>query len=230
MALLRNFANSHSENSEISGRTIRNVNFPGGDLQGVILRECIFKNVTIHGTDLTNTKFIDCDPNEFTLMEPKIKTGSTLFKFVPLLGLKNVIGVVEIDNKGKRTVYNPKKIAQIFQRCGGRIEIEDSVRDIDKAWLARMEKLAYAYENTPILCVDYSDSKSISRDAKWFEFKDLLIEHGLVREENRPKSGPTLMFLRREFSPDQIMLEIDRANNVDRKIARFWDALENLSS
>lgn len=230
MALLRNFADGRAENVEISGRIIRHVNFPGGDLQGVVLRECTLENVMICGTDLTNTRFIDCDPKELTLLKPKVKIGSTILQFAPLLGLKHVIGIIEMYDKGKRIVYNPKRIAQIFRKCGGRIEIENSVRDIDKAWLAMMEKLAYAYENTPLLCVDYSDSKSIFRDVKWFELKDLLVKHGLVRKESRPKSGPTLMFLRREFSPDQIMLGIDRANNVDRKIARFWDALENLSS
>lgn len=230
MALLRNFADGRAESVEISGRMIHHVNFPGGDLQKVVLRKCTFKNVIIHGTDLTSTRFIDCNPHEFTLMEPKVKTGSTLLKFAPPLDLKDVIGIVRIDNDGKRIVYNPREIARIFQKCGGRIEIEDSVRDIDHTWLSRMEKLAHAYERTPILCIDDGDSKSIFKDAELSKLKDLLIEHGLVKRENRQTRGPARMFLRREFSPDQIMLGIDRANSVDRKIARFWDALENLSS
>ena len=228
LALLREFAGGNGTHSEIEGRTISSVVFPGSDLRDVTLRNCTLVNVSIHRTNLGTTRFIGCNARDVLLVEPRVKVGSTRLELKGLRVPAEVLGVRELKNERSTTFYAPKSIMRILGECGAPVETktEDDMRNVAPVWLDLLERMIRAYQKANPICDGDQNLRHLFEDSQWPVLRDLLIEHGIVERENRPASGRPKEFLRRRFSPDEIMSGASKTGNAKPQIVRFWDALE----
>ena len=220
LALLREFAGGNGANSEIVGRTVSTVVFPGSDLRGVTLRDCTLINVTIRRTDLGTTSFIGCNARDVLLMEPRVKIGSTRLELNGLRVPTEVIGIHLLSDEGNTTIYAPEKITRILEQCGAFVEMkdEDDIRKVSDELLELLQKLMRAYERANPLCEADDNRQRLFGDRHWSTLRDLLIEHGIVKRESRQSSGTAKQFFRRQFSPEQIMSGASRSRARSLKI------------
>ena len=231
MALLREFAN-HSAHSEIADCTISNVVFPGSNLRGVTLRNCMLDNVSIRRTNLHATKFIECRARAVLLLEPRVKVGSTRLELIGLQVPAQVLGIQDLGDEGSTTIYTPKGILRVMHECGAPVETggEQNARDVPEEWMELLERLMRAYEKANPVCDGDRNLQRLFSAPRWPELCDLLIRHDIVRLDPRPASGARKKFLRRRFPPDEIMSAANKASNADPRIVRFWDDLERAAA
>ena len=228
MALLRRFASGSDSGSDISDRRIDTVVFRGSHLRDVTLRNCTFVDVEIRRTDLGATKFIDCAVRDVLLSEPRVKVGSTRLELKGLSVPEDVIGLQELSDDGIRKIYSPNEIAQILHKCGATVALADdsSMRNVDDEYLGLLERLLRAYERANTVCDGDDHMTALFNHPHWGELRKLLVDHGIVRQENRPTSGRTKTFFRRQFLPDEIMKGESKDVRAKPQIEQFWDALE----
>ena len=229
MALLRRFAGQSSVNSEIVDRTISAVVFPGSELRNVTLRRCTLADVEIRRTDLGSAYFIDCHANNAVLVEPRVKVGSTRLELKGLRVPEQVLGVQKLGDGGNNKIYDPGEIAHVLRECG---TPDVTVVTNDRHHIASelrepLEKLMRAYERANIVCDGDQNLGTLFTHTGWPKLRNLLVEHGIVREEHRSTSGPSKTFFRRQFAPGEIMNGESRRNDAKPQITRFWEALGN---
>ena len=233
LALLRRFSGSGSKKCEVFNCLISTVVFPGGSLSDVTLRNCTFSDVLVRRTNFTRTKIIDCQARDVVLVEPRISIDSTRFELSGLRIPEDVLGIRELNRQGGFTTYNPTEISRILEECGANVDSSDSLavrRDVPDAILKLLERLIRAYRRANPICEVDPHLAGLFNHPSWPILVDRLIEHGLVQKENRRSSGTPKTFLRRRFLTDQLMLGQRRSNQVDPRIARFWDSLEDLTA
>lgn len=230
LALLRRFANGNGSSIDISNCRIETVVFRGSHLRNVTLRNCTLDDVEIRRTDLGATKFIGCDARDVFLLEPRVKIGSTRMELVGLRVPEDVFGLQELGDATIRKVYSPKEIARILKNCGAIVAMvnDDGMRNVPDEYLSLLERLLRAYERANTICEGDHHLASLFDDPYWGEFRKLLVDHGIVRQENRPTSGRPKVFFRRQFLPEEIMKGETKINRAKPQIVRFWDALESV--
>ena len=221
MALLRAYTES---NGSVEGCAIRSVIFPGSHLRDVSLEKCSLTNVTIHRTDLTSTKFLNCESRDASFWEPSVSLGETRLE---LRGL-DAIQVTGIRTH-EGTVYAPYDVAKILNRCGASIPLDSqhsSVRCVPEEYLKLLDRLMRAYRRANPICMDDDHLTNLFRDSKWNSLERMLVDHDLVKKEHRQKGGKRSIFLRRQFLPNVFMSGQDEKAGVDERIRGFWKALE----
>ena len=231
LALLRRFTNRiPSGTGEIVGRRIENVVFRGSDLRGVTLRNCSLVDVEVRRTDLGTAKFVECNARDVLLLEPRVKVGTTRLELTGLRVPEDVFGLQELGDGRIRKIYSPKEIAQVLQKCGASVTMayDDNMRDVAAEYLNLLEQLLRAYERANTVCDGDDHLGSLFDDLHWGTLRKLLVEHGIVRQENRPASGRPKTFYRRQFLPEEIMKGESRDHRAKPQIGRFWDALEKM--
>ena len=226
LALLRRFANKNI----IEGCIINTVVFPGSNLQNVTLQNCTLADVEIRRTDLGTTKFIACNVSDVLLVEPRVKIGSTRLELNGLRVPDEVFGIQELGKEGITKIYAPREIIRLLEQCGTNVPAteDDDTRDVSDGYLRLLAKLMRAYERTNTICDGDSNLKSLFRDPYWKRLQDLLVDHGIVKQETRPTSGRSKIFFRRQFSPDEIMKGESKIADTKPQIVQFWDALETV--
>jgi len=231
MAVLREFMCVNGPEHEIVGRTIGNIVFPGSHLKGVILRDCTMINIQIRRTNLEDTRFIKCSARDMLLMEPRVKIGSTRLELQGLRIPSDVLGIEALSDGGVETIHAPQRIAHLLGECGAPVQRQDagSERYISEEMQELLQRLMRAYERANPLCDGDQNLQKLFGDPHWHTLRKLLIEHGIVKSENRPASGHQKEFLRRQLSPDAIMSGAIRTRDTEPRVARFWDALEAMS-
>lgn len=226
LAILRACA-ADSERHEIVGQTIAFVVFPGGHLSGVTLRQCSLMSVSMRRTDLSGTKFFECNISEDTLLvEPRVKIGDT--KLDMGLSMAQVVGIQELGKDANTTIYDPDKIADILVKCGVKIESENGRRDISEEQIDVLDKLMRAYGRANPVC-EADDNSNLFAYRSWPRIRRLLLKHGLVTSEERQTGGNRKTFLRRRFLSRDIMAGANRTKHVHPKIVSFWDDLEGMN-
>ena len=220
-------------NGETVGRTIRSVTFPGGHLRDVTLRNCSLIDVSIRRTDLSSTKFIECEGREVMLVEPVIKADVCDGTLLDVEGLDtaHVYGIRVLGDDSNQTIYSPERIVQVLHSCGAPIASNgDAVkRDVPPAQLELLEGLMRAYRHTNPVCEADDNRVRIFGDRGWPDLRRLLVDHGIVTAEYRQSGGRPKLFLRRRFLPDEIMAGASKVGGADPRIVRFWDDLEAAS-
>lgn len=232
MAVLREFVRAGGVDTEIAGRTINTVVFPGGHLNGVTLRECSLINVTMHRTNLDASKFVSCIARDVLLLEPRVRVGSTRMELNGLLVPAQVVGIRDLDDGGNNPIYDPARITRLLVKCGAAVEsqVADGERNIPDDLLDLLRRLMNAYRRANPVCESDHNLQGLFRDRRWPVLRNLLVQHGIVKEESRPTSGSPKTFFRRQFSPETILSGESKSSDVDRQVARFWDALESESA
>ena len=233
LALLRKFTETNGVGSEIEGCTIQSVVFPGGNLEHVTLRNCSLVDVEFRRTDLGTARFIGCTAKQVRLLEPRISVNSTRLELDGLRVPEDVASVQKLSDHGNSMIYAPSEIGEVLAQCGARVEMPgaEEIREVPKGLLEVMEKLIRAYARANPLCISEDRSshlRRLVRDPQWPKVLDLLIGHGIVKLERRGTGGKRKEFLRRQFSPQDIMMGISRRGEIDPRVSRFWDALADL--
>ena len=230
LALLKNFALNNE--TDIAGRKIGTVIFPGGDLSGVTLRDCTLDDVTIRRTNLGDAKFVQCHARKVVLEEPMVKVGSTWLELSGLRVPGDVYGVQKLTDKGReKTIRIPDKIMRVLSDCGTSVDTnsDQDKRNVSDQAMELIERLMHAYERVNPVCDGDDNLRHLFEDRQWRRLRKTLIKHGIVTVDRRSASGSAKEFLRRQFPPDKIMSGANRASDVPPQIRRFWDDLESSS-
>ena len=233
LALLREYAARESE-GVVEGVVIRAVTLPGSHLRSVTLKACQLIDVAIRRVDLTDTSFLDCQASNLTMMEPVVRVGGdgTRLDIRELTDVESVAGVVVLDDDtGRRVAFAPQEVASLLRECGAPIagEVEEE-RKIAIDVMELVNGLMRAYRRANPVCEADPLLQAVFRHDGWPSLRALLVEHGLVKEENRPSGGAPKTFLRRRFLPEKLMAGASRRACADAAIANFWDDLEAMGS
>lgn len=227
LALLREYAVRESE-GELEDLTIQSVTLPGSHLRKIVMKNCRLLDVSIRRVDLTETIFSDCHVSNFTMIEPVISQNGTRLELKGLDGPDSVSGIVVLQDRGKRVAYAPKEVSSILRICGAPIASEnEDAREISDGTMELLNKLMRAYGRANPVCEADPDLKVVFNDPAWPMIEGLLIEHGLIKEENRQAGGSPKRFFRRRFLPENLMGGASKSGSPDSSIARFWDDLES---
>ena len=230
MALLRGYARSDNAAREVEGCTVRSVVFPGSHLKGVTLRHCALVDVAVRRTDLSTTRFVDCEARDVVFVEPQISPDSTRLE---LKGLDptQVTGIRVRQGDLMETHHAPRNIIDELVQCGApvRREQERSGPRVAPEYIAMLERLMHAYHRANPICKEDENLKVIFGDSKWSGIEQLLIEHNLVELERRSTSGKPKDFLRRRFLPEKLMAGLSDREGTDGRVRAFWSAVEEQS-
>ena len=226
MALLREYACSDEGGREIDGRVVRSVLFPGGHLKNVTLRRCSLIDITVRRTDLTLTKFLDCEARNVVFFEPCVAPDSTRLE---LRGIEaeHVVGIRAPQGDSMETIYDPSIVATTLKECGApiRTDLQRPDPHVSAEYMTLLERLMRVYRRANPICKDDSNLKAIFTDPGWKTIEGLLVEHGIVTKERRATRGRPKEFLRRRFRPEQIMAGLSEHSAPDARILAFWRAL-----
>ena len=222
MALLRNPGDPNAH--DVEDGTIRSVVFPGSHLRNVTLSRCTLIDVTLRRTDLTATQFIECNARDVQLYEPMVSRESTRLELKGL-GVDDVAGIRVPASQDAN--YDPAFIADTLRSCGVPLTADSDPRGpaVPKADLRVMERLMRAYRRTNLVCLQDDNLSTLFSDRHWPRIRKRLVEHGIVKEEDRATSGRPKKFLRSRFLPGQIMAGRVGRPDTDPRIRAFWEAL-----
>ena len=87
-----------------------------------------------------------------------------------------------------------------------------------------------AYHRTALVCLQDDKLSNLFSDPRWSRLERQLVEHGLMKLEERATSGQKKQFLHPRFLPKQIMAGRVGRPDTDRQIRLFWEALANPAS
>ncbi len=226
MALLRAYAGVGGDGCEIEECTVRSVVFPGSHLRDVTLKRCSLIDVMVRRTDLTSTRFVNCEARDVLWFEPLVATSSTRLE---LRGL-DVSHVTGLRVAGcPEVLYDPETIGTRLKSCGAPVRIAPEGRGprVPAEYVDLIERLMRAYRRANPVCVEDPALAGVFDDPQWKTLEQLLIDHEIVTKERRATSGQPKTFLRRRVLPEQMMSGRNgRADGVPR-VRSFWRALES---
>ena len=207
---------------------MRSVDFPGSHLTDVTWRDCSFADVTVRRTDLTRTRFEECEARELLFFEPLVALDFTRLVISGLDPTK-VTGIRVAGGHTKDTSYEPSFVAQTLKACGAPIGADWQYLHprVQPKHTKLLERLMHAYRRANPVCIDDDNLKKIFDDSDWRRLERLLLEHQIVTKEQRSTSGKPKAFLRRRFLPEQIMAGLHDSPGVDARVRDFWRALES---
>lgn len=235
MALLRVF--SRNGEREIAECTIRSLVFPGGRLSTkdatITLVQCRLLDLEIRRTDLVGTRFVSCEARNVSLVEPLVDSGSTRLELDGLAAER----VTSLRVRGKHgeleKSYSPIEIADTLRDCGAPIAA-DSIPDgsaavADPEIVELLNRLMRVYSRANPVCMDHETMRGVIRHPRWKGLEKLLRKHHIV-EEPRDKEihsrRKKIVFLRRQFPPEQIMAGLRVGADVGPNIRAFWREIE----
>lgn len=222
MKFLTRFAGE--SDAPISGLELRMLTFPGGNLDGVVLRKCSLTDVAFRRTDLRRTRFEDCQARNLTLKETKVSETSTRLELAGLNPDRDIAGIWSAERNG--LVYSPAQILKILAECGAPIPERPVPRAQPPEEICELiERLMRAYRRANPICTADNNLRNLFRHPRWLELHAALIKHGVVTEETRGTGGRSKQFLRRQFLPEQIMAGLTGRIDVDPHITEFWSEL-----
>ena len=230
MALLRRYCGEQKKSRTVDGCTVQSVIFPGSDLRNVTFRQCKLVDVTMRRTDLSTTRFIDCDAENVMLFEPCISIEHTRLELKGIV-TEQVTGIRVLRGSTADVSYDPYVIGQALRDCGVVMPKGgfNTARRVSQEYRELLERLIRAYRRSNPVCVGDDNLRNIFRNRRWAKLQQVLVKHDIVRVEPRRTGGRPKDFLRRRFLPAQIMAGMDVRADVDSRIREFWEDLEELS-
>jgi hypothetical protein len=125
-------------------------------------------------------------------------------------------------------VYAPAAIAELLKGLGapdaGQLSHQPDYSDHAQALISLLERVARAYQRTTIMYE--SDNRrfhAILGSPYWSELRSLLIEHGVIVEEEREAKGANVVGYRLRANPDELLtgdIADDPSSTSD-----LWEAL-----
>ena len=210
---------------EIEGCEIGFVVFPGSNLADVTLSRCRFRDVTVRRTDLSSTRFLDCQAENMLFVTPRVRPETTRLE---LKGLR-VEQVFGIHVQGDETRYSPAEVELMMIKCGA--PIVQGMHSASADMLPKREdielltRLMTKFRHTNLLYRHNKYLAHIFKHQRWNRIERLLISHGLAAKETRHPSGKPKEILRRRFSPESLMFGLHNDTVDDARIRSFWREL-----
>ena len=229
MAMFRAWGCSSAGHRDVVGCRVHSVVFPGGHLRDVGLVRCVLSDVAFRRTDLTSTKFVDCEVRNVLLMEPTVAPQSTRLELNGL-EMASVMGIRVRQADAVLTRYDPGFVAATLRECGAPIASERIGPRISETHMELLERLMHAYSRANPVCKGDPNLVDIFGHRAWQTVERLLVDHEIVVKERRATSGRSKEFLRRRFLPEQIMAGLNGREPVDARVREFWRALERESA
>ncbi|MYN64909.1 MAG: NACHT domain-containing protein [Acidobacteria bacterium] len=230
MALLRSYGDTGNADGEVEGCTVRSMVFPGSHLKNTTLRRCAFVDLAVRRTDLSTTRFVECEAKDVVLLEPQVAPETTRLE---LKGLDpaQVMGIRVRRGGRLETEYAPQAIVEKLVQCGAPVRNEPTLSrpQVAPEHVKTLERLMHAYHRANPICKQDPKLKPIFGRPEWSGIERLLIEHELVALERRSTSGKLKEFLRRRFLPEQLMTGLADREHADRRLQGFWRAVEELA-
>ena len=222
MKFLTRFADKSDD--PISGLHLRTLTFPGGNLNGVVLRRCNLSDVAFRRTDLRRTRFENCQVRNVTFKEVKVSEISTRLELAGLDPDRDVAGIWLAERNS--LVYSPAQILKTLTACGTPVPERPAAQAQPPEELSELiERLMRAYRRANPICTADNALKNLFGHPRWSELEAALIKHGIVTRETRGTGGRSKQFLRRQFLPEQIMAGLAGRVDVDPDITEFWQEL-----
>ncbi|MBL8136981.1 MAG: pentapeptide repeat-containing protein [Acidobacteria bacterium] len=219
-----------ANHGELRGLTVAGVVIPGGDLEGVDLRDGRFERVEFRRVDLTRTRLLNCHARGVLLSEVVVNPHYTRLELDGVEPASQILGIRVREAGLARGVYDPNEVRQILVQCGAATAPSEAsastVRNIPERFERLLERLARSYRRMNPVCTSDDTLRSLFQDGSWPALEAALVRHGVVTREHRATKGQQKLFLRRQFLPDALMAGADRAAEVAPQIRAFWDDIE----
>jgi hypothetical protein len=191
-------------------------------MQAVTLEACQFVNV-----DLRGVSFEDCDATTSDF------DGITLdaTSHVGIAGLRPGVNIKRIHHDPPGHVYAPDAIATLLGELGTPLPEPPSNQPAyskhARELITLLERVARGYQRTTILYeTNEHHNQAILSSPHWPELRSLLVEHGVISEEEREAKGANVIGYRVRANPDE-MLSSDPAEGHS-STAGLWKALQTL--
>lgn len=214
----------------LQGIRLWQVVLPGGDLDGVEVRDARVESVEFRRVDLSGARFVRCRGDGLVLSEVVVDPSRSRLEFEGLDPLSQVVGLRVREGGLVRALYDPAEIRRALISCGAIpesvAEEVSTVRAVPEAYKLLLGRLARAYGRTNPVCTADDTLRGLFMDRDWPELERLLVEHGIVTRESRSAKGRPKTFLRRQFLPEVMMAGADRAAVVPPRVRSFWNDLE----
>lgn len=214
---------------QLSGKRIRSVVFPGGDLAGVTLHDTILDNVEFRRVDLTRTRFLQSRSIASSFVDVVVDPTYTRLELAGLDVRSHIQGLRRKAQGLTERIYDPVDLHRTLATCGAvepPREETSTVRVVDDRVWTLLEKLVRAYGRSNPVCTSDPHLRPLFGDFRWPEIEKLLLSSRVITKESRATGGPKKDFLRRRVLPDDIMAGADRENEVPPQVRRLWDELE----
>ena len=216
--------------SSYGNSTVTSCHFVSLSFGGVRLHDIEFRDCRFNVVSLDSAEFVSCRLSGNSMAEKIVVSRGGKLDIAGLVPGINVACVLEIET-GKET-YSPSEIRDILSRTGapGMEARADRVRYSDEAKgiLELLQRLNLKYRRTNAVSFNDSSLWGIFRDEYWETLLQLLMVHGIVREERRYTSGPENIFLRSTVSFSDLMkLELERQLPANR-LGSFWHKLREI--
>lgn len=214
----------------LDGLKLSSVVIPGGDLDGVDLRDGHIERVEFRRVDLTRTRFLNCQARALLLTEIVVNPHYTRLELAGLDAPSQILGLRVREAGLARGIYDPTELRQVLVQCGAATPLsstsQSTLRTVPERYERLLERLARSYRRMNPVCTGDDTLRSLFRDESWQVLETLLVRNRVVTREHRATKGQPKVFLRRQFLPEELMAGADRAAPVAPEIRGFWDDLE----
>ncbi len=211
-------------------RRLSGVVIPGGDLDGVDLREGRLERVEFRRVDLTKTRFVNCQARGVLLSEIVVNPHYTRLELAGIDPPSQILGLRVREGGLARGVYDPAAVRQVLVQCGAALPPSatsvSTARNVPERFERLLERLARSYRRMNPVCTGDDTLRTLFQDRAWPTLENLLVRNGVVTREHRATKGQPKVFLRRQFLAEELMAGADRAADVAPQIRAFWDELE----
>ena len=207
---------------------LQHIVFPGGDLNGVALRDSVFRSVTFLRTDLRSTTIQSSTAEGTWLQDVTVDPSTTRLELVGIDPARDVFGLRVWRAGQTETVYDPQVVIDTLVACGTISAPLPPVarRSVPERHVRLLERFIRAYARANPVCTSDDRLRTLFSDRDWPFLEELLVRHGVVTAEKRAARGPQKTFLRRQVLPDEIMAGARADARVPDPVRRFWDDLE----
>jgi len=191
--------------NELTGKRLRRIVFPGGDLSGVSLRDCILDNVEFRRVDLSKTRFLQCRSIASSFVDVIVDPSYTRLELAGIDVRSHFHGLRRRPAALAERIHDPVEFHRVLAECGA-VEAfrpdAPTIRAVDGSVIALLDRLVRAYGRTNPVCISDDNLRPLFRDPKWAELEKALLASGVVSKESRATGGPQkhLRLLKNNFS------------------------------
>jgi len=191
-------------------------------LQRVRMEGCQFVDVDLRGAHFEDCEVVSSDFDGITL------DGAS---HIGIAGLHPGINFKRIHHEPPGHIYAPEAIAELLRGLGAPIADEQgnhpTYSEHAQELIGLLERVARVYQRTAIIYdKEERRTQAILGSQHWSELKTLLLQHGVIGEEERESKGANVTAYRLRANPDELL----SSGGADghSSTAGLWKALASL--
>ncbi len=206
----------------VHGLSFCDVSSGKSQMQRVRMGGCQFVDVDLRGARFEDCEVVSSDFEGITL------DGAS---HIGIAGLCPGVNIKRIHHEPPGDIYAPEAIAELLRGLGAPIADEQGNRptysEHAQELIGLLERVARAYQRTAIIYdKEERRTQAILGSQHWLELKALLLQHGVVAEEERESKGANVTAYRLRANPDELL----SSGSADghSSTAGLWKALSSL--